>query len=210
MRKAPTVLLLGLAVPALSALPVLSAPVPTPHPVTPDVRSAALTGVNASVLASTAGSRSGSISLRAWRASASPSWRTTFGPALTTASRPAVLASARRVKTFQLLGVTWRATRRPADLTVVVRAHGAKGWSTWTPLDQQDPPSAREASATLGTEPLWVGKSDGYQVRVDLHSGALPRGCASTWSHPVTQRPTPPPASPVARPPRRRPPWPNR
>ena len=30
MRKAPTVLLLGLAVPALSALPVLSAPVPTP------------------------------------------------------------------------------------------------------------------------------------------------------------------------------------
>ena len=143
---------------------------------TPDVRSAALTGVNASVLASTAGSRSGSISLRAWRSSASPSWRTTFGPALTTASRPAVLASARRVKTFQLLGVTWRATRRPADLTVVVRAHGATGWSTWTPLEQLDEVGPKDFAGRLGTEPLWVGKSDGYQVRVDLHSGALPRG----------------------------------
>ena len=175
MRKAPTVLLLGLAVPALSALPVLSAPMPTPRPVTPDVRSAALTGVNASVLASTAGSRSGSVALRAWRASASPSSRTTFGPPVKTAGRPAVLASARRVKTFQLLGVTWRATRR-TDVTVVVRAHGAKGWSTWTPLEPLDEVGPKDFSGRLGTEPLWVGKSDGYQVRVDLHSGSLPRG----------------------------------
>jgi hypothetical protein len=176
MRKAPTVLLLGLAVPALSALPVLGAPAPTPHAVTPDVRSAALTGVDPTVLASSAGAGSRTVAQRAWRASASPTSHTSFGPSLQPVSRPAVLAGARQTRTFSLLGVTWRATKRPADVTVVVRAHSPKGWSTWTPLDSQDPPSAREASARLGTEPLWVGKSDGYQVRVDLHSGALPRG----------------------------------
>jgi hypothetical protein len=174
MRKAPTVLLLGLAVPALSALPVLSAPVPTPHPVTPDVRSAALTGVDSTVLASSAGSRSRTAALRAWSASATPASRSSFGPSTT--SRPAVLASARHAKNFSLLGVTWRAATRPADLTVVVRAHGAKGWSSWTALDPSDEPAPSETSATRGTEPLWVGKSDGYQVRIDLHSGALPRG----------------------------------
>jgi hypothetical protein len=176
MRKAPTVLLLGLAVPALSALPVLRAPAPTPRPVTPAVRSVALTGVDPTVLVSSAGSGSRTVALRAWRASASPTSRTSFAPGLQPANRPAVLASATHTKTFSLVGVTWRATKRPADLTVVVRAHGGQGWGTWTPLDQQDPPSAREASAKSGTEPLWVGKSDGYQVRVDLHSGALPRG----------------------------------
>jgi hypothetical protein len=174
MRKAPTVLLLGLAVPALSALPVLSAPAPKPRPVTPHVQSATLTGVDSRVLASAAGSTSRAVALRAWQASASSPSRTSFGPSQQSASRPAVLASAHSTKTFSLLGVTWRATKRPADLTVVVRAHGAKGWSTWTPLDPQDTPSASEATSTMGTEPLWVGKSDGYQVRVDLRSGALP------------------------------------
>ena len=115
------------------------------------------------------------MALRAWRASASPTSRTTFGPGRQPASRPAVLASATHTKTFSLLGVTWRATKRAADLTVVVRAHGGKGWSTWTPLDPADEPAPGDL-VTLGTEPLWVGKSDGYQVRVDLHSGALPRG----------------------------------
>src|SRR5471030_3244007 len=176
MRKAPTVLLLGLAVPALSALPVVSAPVPTPHPVTPHVRSAVLTGVDSRALASAAGSTSRTVALRAWQASTSSPSRTTFGPSLAPVSRPAVLASARSTQSFSLLGVTWRATKRPADLTVVVRAHGGKGWSAWTPLDPEDPASAPEATARLGTEPLWVGKSDGYQVRVDLRSGALPRG----------------------------------
>jgi N-acetylmuramoyl-L-alanine amidase len=180
MRKAPTVLLLGLAVPAFAALPVVSAPVPTPHPVTPQVRSATLAGVDAALEHSAAGARGRAVATVAWRSSASPTARTTFGPVTgpmsETVTRPAVLASGRHTATFSLLGVTWRAPKQPADLTVVVRAHGASGWSSWTPLDQQDPPSAREATATQGTDPLWVGPSDGYQVRVDLHSGALPGG----------------------------------
>jgi hypothetical protein len=87
-----------------------------------------------------------------------------------------VLASARAAKAFQLLGVTWRSSQQPVDLTVVVRAHGAQGWSAWTPLEQLDEVGPSDAAGRLGTEPLWVGDSDGYQVRVDLHSGALPTG----------------------------------
>jgi hypothetical protein len=178
MRKAPTVLLLSLAVPALSALPVLSAPLPTAHPVTPHVRSAPLAGVDPTLLASAAGMSSHSVALRAWTGGASPSAtsRTTFGPSASSASRPAVLASARNTATFALLGVTWRAATVPADITVVVRAHGSKGWSSWTALDQQDLPGGAEVATRVGTEPLWVGTSDGYQARVDLHSGALPSG----------------------------------
>ena len=132
MRKAPTVLLLGLVVPALTALPVVSAPAPTPHPVTPEVRSATLAGVDATLEHSSAGARSRSIATAAWRSSASPTARTTFGPVTgpmaEAVSRPAVLASARHTATFSLLGVTWRAPKQPADLTVVVRAHGASGF----------------------------------------------------------------------------------
>jgi N-acetylmuramoyl-L-alanine amidase/FlgD Ig-like domain len=175
MRKAPTVLLLSLAVPALSALPVITVPAATAHPVAPDVRAVALRGVDPTVLSSPAGVRSSAVATRAWRENASPNARATFGPAAA-ASSPAVLASAQHTTTFSLLGVTWRATKRPADLTVVVRSHAAKGWSAWTPLEQLDEVGPSDAAGRLGTEPLWVGDSDGYQVRVDLHSGSLPTG----------------------------------
>jgi hypothetical protein len=40
-----------------------------------------------------------------------------------------------------------------------------------------DTPDPREAkTARPGTEPLWVGDADGYQVRVDVRRGTLPRG----------------------------------
>jgi N-acetylmuramoyl-L-alanine amidase len=176
MRKAPTVLMLGLAIPALSALPVLSVPAPKAHPVTPVVRSATLHGVDAPTLRSAAGTRSAAVALHAWRDSASLAPRTGFGPSTAVSARPAVLANARHTASFELVGVTWRAANRAADVTVVLRAHGAKGWSAWTPLEQEDATAGPDASSRTGTEPLWVGKSDGYQVRIDLHSGSLPRG----------------------------------
>ena len=78
---------------------------------------------------------------------------------------------------FDLLGVTWRAGAKPADLTVLVRTHGDSGWTRWTALDPTPTPAAREArTARPGTEPLWVGDADGYQVRVDVRRGTLPRG----------------------------------
>jgi N-acetylmuramoyl-L-alanine amidase-like protein len=175
MRKAPAVLLLGLAVPALSALPVLSPPAPTPKPVAPEVRAAAVAGVDEAALRSTAGRQSKQASAAArtalWDAS-----RRGRSP-----DRPAVFTGARHTKSFELLGATWR-PGGPADLTVLVRTHGEHGWTGWTPLDEADQAPADEAQGAgdgkaerIGTEPLWTGPSDGYQVRVDLRSGSLPQ-----------------------------------
>ena len=50
MRKAPSILMLGVAVPALSALPVLTPPAPTPHSVAPEVHAVALAGVDEAAL----------------------------------------------------------------------------------------------------------------------------------------------------------------
>jgi hypothetical protein len=91
-----------------------------------------------------------------------------------------VLVSRTGLATFDLLGVTWRrtpaGTTAPAP-TVLVRTHGDGGWSRWTALDRAPTPRAREArDARPGTEPLWVGDSDGYQVRVDTRTGSLPPG----------------------------------
>lgn len=179
MRKAPAVIVLGLAVPALSALPVVTAPHASARPVTPEVRAAALHGVDGAVLHAAAGRASAQVSDRAWRAGATPAAaKRTFGTAAAATDLPAVLVSRRHVAPFQLLGVTWRGSAAaPArDLTVVVRSHGKHGWSEWTALEQQDAPDGPDASGRLGTEPLWVGTSDGYQVRVDVHDGAPPAG----------------------------------
>ncbi|MGZ4637522.1 MAG: N-acetylmuramoyl-L-alanine amidase, partial [Actinomycetes bacterium] len=179
MRKAPSALLLALAVPALSALPVITAPQAEARPVAPVVRAAALAGVDAAALRSAPAASSARVSGEAWRASraaaggSSAAARRSFAVA---PSRPAVLTKAIRTAPFELVGVTWKAGATPADLTVVVRAHNAKGWGTWTSLDRQDTPPTRDAAGRDGTEPLWVGRSDGYQVRVDLHAGRLPRG----------------------------------
>jgi hypothetical protein len=180
MRKARSVVLLGLVVPALSALPVVAAPQAQARPVVPLVRAVALTGVDTSALRATAGTRSGAVARDAWRES-----RGAAGPAApspdrrgfaASPSRPVVLTKPTATKPFELLGVTWRTTSTPADVTVVVRARGSKGWTAWTALELLDTPPSKDEAGRYGTEPLWVGSSDGYQVRVDLHSGGLPRG----------------------------------
>ena len=78
---------------------------------------------------------------------------------------------------FDLLGVTWRAgasrPTSPSSSAPTATPAGPAG-RRWTPTAT---PAAREArTARPGTEPLWVGDADGYQVRVDVRRGALPRG----------------------------------
>ncbi len=168
MRKAPSFLLLSVAVPALSALPVLSPPVAKPQPVTPEVRAVALAGVDDPSLRSSAGAASEEVSAEARADVLAPHQR---GRA---PSRPAVFTKARGTADFELLGVTWRAGTT-ADLTVLVRTHGATGWSEWTALDTAPTPEKSEGDdVRAGTEPLYAGPSDGYQVRIDVRSGTLP------------------------------------
>jgi hypothetical protein len=62
-----------------------------------------------------------------------------------------------------------------------VRWRAAGRWSGWRALevdaDHAPDPGSVEDTATVrdGTAPLWVGPSDGVQVRVDQRRGARPR-----------------------------------
>jgi hypothetical protein len=158
MRTARSAVLLSVLVPLGVVVPVASLPQAAPRPVTPSVRSVPLAGVDLAKVGPAAVRRSVLGTTRS-------------------AGRPEVLVSRRNLARFDLLGVTWRRTARAPELHVRVRTHGERGWTGWTTLDVTPTPGPREArSARPGTEPLWVGASDGYQVRVDVSAGALPRG----------------------------------
>jgi hypothetical protein len=165
MRRARSAALLSILVPLTGVVPVVSLPQASPRPVTPEVRSVALSGLDLSPARATV-RRSLGAATRALAEAA---------PRARGAGRPEVFASRRGLDEFSLLGVTWRHGTAPTP-SVLVRTHGGSGWSAWTALDPTPPPRAAEAKrARPGTEPLWVGPSDGYQVRVDT-AGALPRG----------------------------------
>lgn len=90
------------------------------------------------------------------------------------AARGAVLRTAEQcTDRFALLGVTWAAgTGR-----VRVRVRGVGGaWGPWREVaalrDLPDRDTAEGGRARAGTEPLWVGDSDGVQVEV---TGAVER-----------------------------------
>ena len=71
---------------------------------------------------------------------------------------------------FEMVGVTWQGRRTPH---VEVRTHTRGEWTRWQLLSSLDEhvPNAGTAEAadasTTATAPLWVGPSDGVQVRVD-------------------------------------------
>ncbi|MEU8544954.1 peptidoglycan recognition protein [Streptomyces sp. NPDC048717] len=100
------------------------------------------------------------------------------------------------VRPFSLVGVVWDDARAPLDGTVQVRSRStADGtWSPWRDVETHneehgaDPGTVEDRGAAPrgGTAPLWVGASDGVEVRVrpgqddrhDRHerAGELPRG----------------------------------
>ena len=95
---------------------------------------------------------------------------------LAPSARSAVRAvDAPAVKPFSLLGVTWDNAAAELDGTVQVRTRSARtgAWSGWQDVEAHtdDTPDAgspeRTAPGVRGaTAPLWVGPSDGVQVRV--------------------------------------------
>lgn len=90
------------------------------------------------------------------------------------AARGAVLRTAeQRTDRFALLGVTWAAGA--GQVRVRVRRPGG-GWSPWRTVpalhDLPDRGTGESRRIRGGTEPLWVGDSDGVQVEV---TGAVER-----------------------------------
>ncbi|MFE0550668.1 peptidoglycan recognition protein [Streptomyces pilosus] len=93
------------------------------------------------------------------------------------ASGAAVLGLApRAVRHFSLLGVIWDdpAAHLHGSVQVRTRAAATGGWSDWQDVETHytdhaaDPGSAEAASDRVrgATAPLWVGESDGVEVRV--------------------------------------------
>jgi uncharacterized protein with LGFP repeats len=84
------------------------------------------------------------------------------------------------VKPFSMLGVTWTDPGARALGTVQVRTRAVESgrWSTWLRLDG-DSGQGESGAARGGTEPAWVGSSNGVEVRVSsggATSAGLPAG----------------------------------
>ncbi|MFF9758769.1 N-acetylmuramoyl-L-alanine amidase [Streptomyces caelestis] len=79
---------------------------------------------------------------------------------------------------FSMLGVTWSdpSARVGGTVEVRTRAAGTRNWSRWLTLDG-DSGQGESGAERGGTEPAWVGPSDGVEVRVDgKDSARLPKG----------------------------------
>ncbi|CAL9587365.1 hypothetical protein SUDANB15_05133 [Streptomyces sp. enrichment culture] len=84
----------------------------------------------------------------------------------------------RDTKPFSMLGVTWSdpSARVGGTVEVRTRAAGTQNWSRWLTLDG-DGGQGEGGAERGGTEPAWVGPSDGVEVRVDgKESTRLPKG----------------------------------
>ncbi|MFD5147816.1 peptidoglycan recognition protein [Streptomyces sp. NPDC058401] len=89
--------------------------------------------------------------------------------------------SAREVKTFSLVGVVWDDASTQLDGTVQVRTRSVAtaAWSDWQDVDTHngehaaDPDTAERGTGRVrgSTAPLWVGQSDGIEVRVQAEPG---------------------------------------
>ncbi|KRV50680.1 N-acetylmuramoyl-L-alanine amidase [Wenjunlia vitaminophila] len=80
---------------------------------------------------------------------------------------------------FSMLGVSWADPSARAAGTVEVRTRDAESgqWSDWLRLD--DDGGRNDDGVRGGTEPAWVGPSDGVEVRMSTSarsSAALPKG----------------------------------
>ncbi|MEV8553961.1 peptidoglycan recognition protein [Streptomyces glaucescens] len=87
----------------------------------------------------------------------------------------------RDVRRFSMVGVVWDdpADELHGEVQVRVRAAGTGTWSGWQDIETHnadhaaDPGTAERASARVrgGTAPLWVGDSDGVEVRIRATAG---------------------------------------
>lgn len=97
--------------------------------------------------------------------------------------------AARDARTFSLVGVVWNdaSTRLEGSVQVRTRSATTAAWSDWQDVETHndehaaDPGTVEHGSGRVrgSTAPLWVGASDGIQVRVQAPSGTLtklPRG----------------------------------
>ncbi|MBB2943879.1 hypothetical protein FB565_003608 [Actinoplanes lutulentus] len=99
----------------------------------------------------------------------------------------------RETKRFSLLGITWSDPVAAPDGTIEVRTRSVKTgeWTGWQSLERSDiGPDGAEAADTArrgGTEPLWVGASDGVAARIAGAGSGLPKGLRLDLIDPGTE-----------------------
>lgn len=103
--------------------------------------------------------------------------------AAATAAKKVVGLPPASTEPFSLLGVTWDKPRSELRGTVRVRTRDAatRRWSDWRDVEPEteDVPDSGERAASRsrgGTSGLWVGPSNGVEVRVTGHGRTLPAG----------------------------------
>ena len=88
------------------------------------------------------------------------------------AAAQGLAVSRRATRPFALVGVTWTDPRRRLEGTVEVRTRAAADgrWTAWRALDVDEPtataPGSTDGPGRGGTDPGWVGDSDGVEARV--------------------------------------------
>ncbi|MBV8159448.1 MAG: peptidoglycan recognition protein [Acidimicrobiia bacterium] len=86
--------------------------------------------------------------------------------ALYTAAKDTLLAQRSKVSEFRMIGASWTGAVNP-DVSVRTSHNGV--WSAWQslgPADYGPDPGSRESHpGPIVSEPLWIGRGDGYQVR---------------------------------------------
>ncbi|MEU7066453.1 peptidoglycan recognition protein [Streptomyces sp. NPDC046161] len=113
--------------------------------------------------------------------------------------------TAREVEKFSLVGVVWddADTRLLGRVQVRTRSARTAAWSDWQDIETHngdhaaDPDTAERGSGRVrgSTAPLWVGESDGVEVRVQAEQGTraaspLPSGMRLELVDPGTQTST--------------------
>ncbi|MCX5378028.1 peptidoglycan recognition protein [Streptomyces sp. NBC_00091] len=132
-------------------------------------------------------------------------------PGMSTSPAPAGTRglAAREVKTFSLVGVVWDdvSTQLVGRVQVRTRAVGTHRWSDWQDVETHngehaaDPDAVERGTGRVrgSTAPLWVGASDGVEVRVQAENGAtragarLPSGMRIELVDPGAEQPAPAP-----------------
>ena len=169
---------------ALIGLPTVTTAWARPRPVPPKVTTLALRGVD----------RSARAALR------------------TSEPSPLLLNAPTDTAGFSMIGVTWQPDA-DVRLDVEVRTRNNGRWSPWRQVPQQnehrpDGSEASRAGLRDGTSPLWVGPSDGVQVRVASTGSSHPRDVRAELvdpgSSPADSAPSRPRASAHAAEPRPR------
>lgn len=142
---------------AVVALPVISTPAAAaaPKPVTPVVRSLPLTGVDPAAVRAHAAAPAG-------------------------ATGRLVLTGEQPTDPFSALGLTWARDPAVGELHAQVRVRTGGRWSDWQDVETEDAAPDAGSKDAAGGRPgsssmVWVGRSDGVQVKVDPPAGAAPR-----------------------------------